>query len=101
MAKRRSKTSTTKSQINDTFEDLDVTLNDGLEVVEEIEESQEMEEIVEPAPVKKASISSKGPGIYYNDQLVESVKAQGVDNWVVFVNGKKVVAAPSAFEVIE
>ena len=110
MAKRRSKTSTTKSQIEDTFQDLDVTLNDGLEVVEEIEESQEIEEIVEevvveekpaPAPKKAAKVESKAPGVYYKGELVDVITHQSAKGWRGFIKGKKVLGAPSDFEVVK
>ena len=108
MAKRRK----SAEAVEDTFQDLDVTLNDGLEVVEEIEASQDEEEIVEevvveePAPVvKKAApkkkAEKKAAGIYYQGQLVEVVLSQNYQQWVAFVGGKKVKGAPSEFEVVE
>ena len=94
MAKKRAK----KTEIiEDTFQDLDVTLNDGLEVLEEIEESQEVEEVVKVTPQK----TSRAAGIYHQGQLVDIVKSQGPEYWVVFVNGRKVVALASEFEVVE
>lgn len=107
MAKKNSTTTKAKAQIEDTFQDLDVTLNDGLDVVEEIEESQEVEEIVEepvkvePVVKKETKPASKAAGIYYKGQLVEIVKSQGKTDWTVFVGGRKITAPAADFEVVE
>jgi hypothetical protein len=92
MAKRRSKTSTTKSQIEDTFQDLDVTLNDGLEVVEEIEEIVE-EVIIEakpaPAPKKVIKEEPKAPGVYYNGELITKIPSRLGSKWTIVYQGKR------------
>ena len=88
----------------DNFKDLDVTLNDGLESLEEVVE--EVKPAKKKAPVKKAKPVAKAApkraaGIYYQGELVEVVRSQTPKQWVAFVNGKKVKAAPSEFEVVE
>ena len=89
----------------DNFKDLDVTLNDGLEslneVVEEVKPAKKKKAPAKKAkPVAKAA-PKKAAGIYYQGELVEVVRSQTPKQWVAFVNGKKVTAAPSEFEVVE
>ena len=92
----------------DNFKDLDVTLNDGLESLEEVVEEvvEEVKPVKKKAPAKKAkpvakAAPKKTAGIYYQGELVEVVRSQTPKQWVAFVNGKKVKAAPSEFEVVE
>ena len=98
MAKKKSQTSTVSSQIEDTFEDLNVTLSDGLEVLEEIEESQEIEEIVEeviieakpaPAPKKVVKEEPKAPGVYYNGELITKIPSRLGSKWTIIYQGKR------------
>jgi hypothetical protein len=100
MAKKRSTTSVKKSQIEDTFNDLDVTLTDGLEENKEVLEDVLVEE--KPKPIaKKITNKTKAPGIYYNGELVDVITHQTDTGWRGFVKGKKVLGAPSDFEVVE
>lgn len=92
MAKKKSKTSTTKSQIEDTFQDLDVTLNDGLELIEEVEEIVEevvVEEKPAPAPKKAVKVESKAPGVYYNGELITKIPSRLGSKWTIVYQGKR------------
>ena len=94
----------------DNFKDLDATLNDGLQSTEEVvEEVKPVKKKKTPAkkakPAVEAPVAKEAPkkaaGIYHNGELVEVVKSQTPKQWVAFIKGRKIVAAPFEFEVVE
>lgn len=86
----------------DTFEDLDVTLNDGLEnepepdftedFEEEVleEEVVEVEEpVVEKKTTKKKTSTPTEPGMYYEGKKITSTPSRIGKKWVVVIDGKR------------
>ena len=98
------KTRKSAEAVEDTFQDLDVTLNDGLEVVEEIEASQDEEEIIEevvveePAPAVQEAPKSKG--VYYKGELITKIPARLGSKWTIIYQGRRLKVRKDELEII-
>lgn len=86
MAKKRK----TAKAVKDTFQDLDVTLNDGLEV----------EEVKAPKAAEAAPVSRLA-GLYYKGERITKIPSRLGKKWVIMYQGRRVKVLKSELEVVK
>lgn len=91
MAKRKAK----KTEAVDTFQDLDVTLNDGLDVVEEV-----VKEVKAPK-VEKAAPAARPAGLYYRGERITQIPSRLGKKWVIIYKGSRTKVLKSELEVVK
>jgi len=80
--------------VEDTFQDLDVTLNDGLDTVEE------PAVVEEPVVVTPAPASSRPAGLYYKGEHIKKFPSRLGKKWVIIYKGRRVKVLRSELEVV-
>lgn len=86
MAKKRK----TAKAVKDTFQDLDVTLNDGLEVEE-----------VKAPKVAEATPVARPAGLYYKGERITKIPSRLGKKWVIMYQGRRVKVLKSELEVVK